>query len=290
MNNYLIDMHCHTTVSDGTVTPKDIVHIAKESGLKAIAITDHDTIDGIDEAMKEGEKLGVEIIAGIEFASMYDENTEQEIHILGFLIDCKNDELNKNIEFIQGARDRRNVKMIENLRKLGIDITMEDVEKSAGGDILTRAHFAKVLEEKGYVKTKNEAFSYYLNAGKPAYIRREFLTPKTCIEAINKASGLAFLAHPTLYKMSYEQIEKLLKELKGYGLCGVEAEYSTYTPEQEKNIKKIANKLGLLISGGSDFHGENRSDTKLGVGKGNLKISYDYLQKMKDYKNSRDMA
>ncbi len=281
MSNYLIDMHCHTTASDGSLTPTEIIKLAKESGLKAIAITDHDTTDGIDEALKAGEKYNIEVIKGIEFAALYDTDTELEIHILGYFIDHKNKKFKEVLKSITEARENRNILMVEKLRKIGIDITIEDVNEDAGGEIITRAHFANVLQKKGYVKSKNEAFSYFLSPGKAGYVRREFVTPKVCIDAIKNAGGAAFLAHPTLYKMSYEQIEKALKHLKELGLVGVESEYSTYSTEQERNIKKIAKKLDLLISGGSDFHGSYKPDIKLGVGMGNLKIPYEYAEKIK---------
>ncbi|OUQ60468.1 phosphoesterase [Tyzzerella sp. An114] len=279
MNNYFIDMHTHTTASDGTLTPTELINLAKETGLKAVAVTDHDTVEGIEEALKEGEKVGIEVIPGIEFAAAYEGETE--IHILGFFIDYKNHKLNETLKSIKEARDKRNILMVENLRKIGMNITIDDIINEAGGNIITRAHFAAVLEKKGYVKSKNEAFKYFISPGKPGYVRREFITPKMCIETINNAGGVAFLAHPTLYKMSYKQIEKLVSELIEYGLKGIEGEYSTYSDEQEKNIKKIANKFNIMISGGSDFHGGNKPDIKIGTGMGNLKIPYEYIENIK---------
>ena len=279
MNNYFIDMHTHTTASDGTLTPTELINLAKETGLKAVAVTDHDTVEGIEEALKEGEKVGIEVIPGIEFAAAYEGETE--IHILGFFIDYKNHKLNETLKSIKEARDKRNILMVENLRKIGMNITIDDIINEAGGNIITRAHFAAVLEKKGYVKSKNEAFKYFISPGKPGYVRREFITPKMCIETINNAGGVAFLAPPTLYKISYKQIEKLVSELIEYGLKGIEGEYSTYSDEQEKNIKKIANKFNIMISGGSDFHGNNKPDIKIGTGMGNLKIPYEYIENIK---------
>ena len=173
--------------------------------------------------------------------------------------------------------------MVFALNRLGFTISYAEIAQNAGGNIITRAHFANVLVKKGIIKTKQEAFEKYLSQGKPAYICREFLTPRFCIETIKKAGGVAILAHPTLYHMDDTQIEHLAKELKSYGLDGIETDYSTYSQKQKQTISKIAKRLELLPSGGSDFHGSNKTDIHLAIGRGNLQIPYSYWEELKKH-------
>ena len=276
----MIDMHTHSTYSDGTCSPLELIHLAKEANLTAIALTDHDTINGIKEAKEAAKQYNLELISGIEFATMYEE-FNREIHIIGLFIDENSKYLNEKLEFIKNSRLKRNLKMIEKLQNLGFDITYDELKEISKSEIITRAHYAKILELKKYVKNKKEAFQKYISPSKPAYVEREFLTPKICIETILKSGGIAVLAHPTLYNLNYLQIELMCKKLIEYGLKGIEGYYSTYTKNQEKEILKIAKNLNLLISGGSDFHGDNKPDIKIGVGRGNLNIPYTLLEDMK---------
>lgn len=272
------DLHTHSTASDGTVSPRELVKLAKAAGLSSIALTDHDTVDGIEEFMAAGKELGMEAIPGIEFAAAYKNN---EIHIVGLFIDCKNKELADSMEYIVNEREQRNEKMIKALNRLGFDMSLEDLEENACGNIITRAHYANVLVNKGYVKDKEEAFAKYISAGKPGYVRREILTPKRCIEIIRHSGGIPVLAHATLYGYSYLEIHSLVGELKEYGLMAMETMYSTYTEKQSDEIRKICESYRLLKSGGSDFHGANKPDINVGVGKGNLRILQELADNMK---------
>ena len=272
------DLHTHSTASDGTFTPERLAEAAKEAGLASIALTDHDTVEGIDRFMYAGKKFGIETIPGIELAAAY-KNTE--LHIVGLFIDHKSDSLVRSMEYIVGERNERNLKMIKALKRNGMDVTIEELEENAGGAIITRAHYANVLVKKGYVKNKEEAFSKYISAGKPAYVKRETLTPKKWIETIWEAGGIPVLAHATLYGYGYLEIHNLIGELKKYGLMAVETMYSTYTEKQSDEIRKICLSYGLLQSGGSDFHGLNKPDIKLGVGRGNLRIPQLFAEEMK---------
>ncbi|NLM12716.1 MAG: PHP domain-containing protein [Epulopiscium sp.] len=273
-----IDLHVHSNVSDGTLTPKELVHYAKQKGLLAFALTDHDIIDGIQEALNEGREWGVEVIPGIEFAAEY---KDREIHILGLFIDYKNPHFIQKLDWIQNARVRRNEKMLQKLNALGIDVTLEDLQQRAGKDLITRAHFGKVLFEKGYTNTLEDAFRLYLSPGTPGYVKRDILTPKECIKLIHEANGLAVLAHPTLYHLSDDELNDLVHSLQENGLDGIEAIYSLYSKEQENQMRSLAHRFNLLISGGSDFHGANKKSIDMGVGKGNLKIPYEILEEMK---------
>lgn len=277
----IIDLHCHSTASDGTYAPKEVAALAQKIGLSAIALTDHDTIDGLAEFQAAGNALGIEAIAGIEFAALWEHFHRPEIHIVGLGFDPAHPLLKGRMETIRSSRDIRNRRMCERLSSIGLHLTLDEVAANAGGEIITRAHFANILLEKGYIKKKADAFTRYISPGLPGYVEREFLSPALCIDTIKAAGGAAVLAHPTLYELNVAQLEILCRELIPYGLDGIECQYSTYTPEQTKEITVLAKRLGLLPSGGSDFHGKNKPDIFLGSGKNNLAIPYAFWENLK---------
>lgn len=280
-----IDLHCHSTFSDGTFTPEELVLLAKKQNLCALALTDHDTIDGLTYFHEAGQKHNLKTISGIEFGALYEYHSKHtEIHIVGLNFDETSPILLNKMDFLHNSREKRNVEMVTKLCNLGFPMTLEEVTQNAGGDIITRAHFANILLQKSYIQTKNEAFQKYLSPGLPAYVEREFLTPSQCIETIHSAGGVAILAHPTLYSMDFGQIKDLCRTLKSQGLDGVEVQYSTYTTRQAKILRKIARELDLAFSGGSDFHGKNKPNIQLGIGKGNLKIPYSYFKELQNRK------
>ncbi|MBQ7103618.1 MAG: hypothetical protein IJN89_06125, partial [Anaerotignum sp.] len=218
---------------------------------------------------------------GIEFAALWDHYHRPEIHIVGLGINPEDPVLLERMKDIQRIRDQRNHKMCEKLSSIGLHMTFEELSANAGGDIITRAHFANVLLEKGYIRKKEDAFSRYISPGLPGYVEREFLTPKLCIETIKQAGGAAVLAHPTLYGLNMEQLEELCEELVLYGLDGIECRYSTYSPAETKAITALAEKYHLLPSGGSDFHGKNKPNIHIGSGKSNLAIPYSFWEELK---------
>ena len=277
----IIDLHAHSTASDGTYSPAEVAELAKKLGLSAIALTDHDTIDGLDEFQKTGNALGIETIPGIEFAALWEKHHRPEIHLVGLGFDPAHPALLSRMQEIRQSRDLRNSKMCEKLSSIGLHITIEEVAANAGGEIITRAHFANVLLQKGYIAKKEDAFSRYISPGLPGYVEREFLTPALCIQTIKEAGGAAILAHPTLYGLSLEQLEELCEELIPYGLDGIECQYSTYSPAETKAITALAEKMDLLPSGGSDFHGKNKPNIHLGSGKSNLAIPYRFWEELK---------
>lgn len=277
----IIDLHTHSTASDGTYPPAELAESAKKIGLSAIALTDHDTIDGLAEFQQAGSILGIETIPGIEFAALWEKQHRPEIHIVGLGFDPAHPLLQERMKEIQESRDIRNQKMCEKLSTIGLHLTLDEVAANAGGEIITRAHFANVLLQKGYIVRKEDAFSRYISTGLPGYVEREFLTPEHCIRTIKEAGGAAVLAHPTLYGLSPEAMEDLCQELIPYGLDGIECQYSTYSPAETKRITALAEKLGLLPSGGSDFHGKNKPNIRLGSGKSNLEIPYSYWEELK---------
>lgn len=280
----VIDLHTHSTCSDGSMTPSRLVSHAKDSGLSAIALTDHDSISGVAEAVEEGKKTGVEVIPAVELSAISDTET----HILGYFIDINNRELQKALEYAKQVRYEREVETCRKLNELGFDITMEEVEAEAETDILCRAHFAKVMVKKGYAPSVKEAFEQYLNVGKSAYSKKQALTDIQAVELINNAGGIAFLAHLHLTKKPLPELKEFLIKLKNAGLAGVEGYYTDYTPQMERDYQSLAEESGLILSGGTDFHGAFKPHIAIGRGYGNLEIPYVILEKMKEYRQSRN--
>lgn len=277
-----IDLHTHSTESDGTMTPQKLMEHAKEAGLSAIALTDHDTIRGLAKARPIAESLGLELIPGVELSTDYQ---GKEVHVLGYYIDEENKAfLGRLGDFVDG-RDRRNEKMVARLREEGFDITMQGLYDEYPDSVVTRAHFARYLVEHGFVKDRETVFAKYLGDGCRCYVPREKITPFEAIKLIQLGGGLAFFAHPVLCHMNQQRLRTFIGELKSAGLDGIEAVYSMNTPQDEANMRKLAREYDLLISGGSDFHGSNKPHIQLGTGRGNLCIPYDILAKMKEYRS-----
>lgn len=275
----MIDLHVHSIYSDGSMTPKELVDYAVQKGLRAMALTDHDTIDGIDEIMEYAKDKPIEIIPGIEYSTEYH---ERDVHIVGLFIDYKAPVFLDYLARFKQSRTDRNYKLCENLRSADIDITYEALLRAFPNAVITRAHYAKFLLDKGYVKSRNEAFERYLGDHTPYFVHREKITPKEVIDVTRRAGGIPVLAHPTLYGLGKEQLELLVKRLKAAGLMAIETFYSTYTPLEEKKMKRIAERYGLLESGGSDFHGENKPGLDLATGYGRLYVHEEVLDKMKE--------
>lgn len=282
MKEKLTDLHCHSIYSDGTCTPEEIIIEAKRIGLSSIALTDHDAIDGIEEFHKAGQKYGIETITGIELAAQHNRFHREEIHIVGLGFDVNSVPLKRLMEQIAIDRDVRNNLLIKGFNDNGININKSDIVNKTQKRFISKVHFAEVLIDKGYVKTKNKAFDKYLSSNCPFCPKIDHPSPEKIISTIHAAGGVAVLAHPTLYHLTDSKIELLVRKLKEYGLDGVEVEYTTYTTEQTKLITHIADKYNLLYSGGSDFHGTYKPGVYLGVGKGNLKISNSYWIALKE--------
>lgn len=274
-----IDLHVHSNKSDGTLSPSEVVSRAAERGLSAIALTDHDCVAGVFEACAAAKKLSVSgislrVVSGVEISADY---KNRDIHILGLFIDTENPALLDALNAALKARDKRNEKMVKNLQDAGLEITMEDLLFGTDETVVTRAHFARHLLAKGYVKTREEAFSKYLDSTTPYYVRREYMMPDTAIRLIRMAGGIPVLAHPLLYHLDADGVQELVKKLKGEGLMGIETIYSKNTGMDEAFLRKLAVKFDLLITGGSDFHGANKPDIEIGVGRGNLRIPEEIL-------------
>ena len=293
----MIDLHVHSVYSDGTLTPSELVERAAHLHISAFALTDHDTTDGIGEAMakasemrkqmqeEEGSKaddpdrvIVPEVIPGIELST---DEGDKEVHIVGLFIDPNNPAFREYLKTFVETRTSRNQKMCLKLRELGFDVTYEALLERFPDCVLTRAHFARILVEKGYVKSNQEAFDRYLGSRCPAYVPREKITPVKAVELIKMAGGIPIFAHPILCRMSDARLEALIVELKEAGLVGMEAIYSTYVPSEERQIRRLAEKYDLLISGGSDFHGANKPKIEMGIGLGKLYVPDEVLERLR---------
>lgn len=273
-----IDLHVHTSASDGTMTPREVIKLASEKGLSAISVTDHDTTDGIDEAVSAGIEFNIEVVPGIELSCALD---KKEIHILGYYIDYRNKEFSDRLNELKKVRDNRNDMIAEKFNAMGIPVSMKEMHEMYPDAIITRAHFASYIYEKGYAGSIKEVFDRYLNDNGPCFVAREKLNPAETINMIHKTGGLAFLAHPVRYRLGKSELEKTVKLLAEYGLDGLEAVYSTYTLSDETQIRMLAKENRLIISGGSDFHGSNKPFIELGKVKGHPAIPYDILSNIK---------
>ena len=264
-----VDLHVHSTRSDGTYTPTELVNYAVEKGLSAFALTDHDTIDGIDEAVAAAKDKPVTVIPGIEYSTEY---LGRDVHIVGLFIDYKAPTFVEYLTRFKQSRIDRNHKLCKNLQGAGIDITYDALIQMFPDAIITRAHYAKYLLAKGYVTSLKDAFTRYIGDHTPYFVHREKITPEEVIQLTLEAGGVPVLAHPTLYHLGNEQLDILVSTLKSKGLVGMECIYSTYSPAEEREMKALAAKYELIPSGGSDFHGENKPGLDLGTGYGKLYV------------------
>ena len=241
------DLHLHTKFSDGTNSPSDVVSLAHSLGIDTISITDHDTIDGLSEAINAGKLLNITVIPGIEFTA---EVGSTELHILGYFFDINNENLLAVLNKVQNGRKDRIVRIVDKLNELGINVTPSDVFEKCGNNSPGRPHVAKVMIDKGYVTSMRDAFGKYLQIGAPAYVGHFKLLPKEVIEIILQAKGIPIFAHPAV-----SDCDNLIPTLVEQGLKGIEVFYATHDSEQIRRYKEICEKHNLLMTGGSDFHG-----------------------------------
>ena len=335
----MVDLHVHSTCSDGTFTPEELVDYAIQKGLTAFALTDHDTVNGLDRAIRYAEELRQaraaspvissrndaaarlpvsfsrndaaarlpvsfsrndavarlpvssvadadvprvpEIIPGIELSTEYQ---GKDIHMVGLFIDYRQPEFAHYLEDFIRSRENRNEKMCALLREHDIDITYEALLAEFPGAVITRAHFARYLLSHGYIQSMKEAFDRYVGDHCPCFVPREKVTPAQAVELILRAGGVPVLAHPILYHMSDDRLDTLVAELKKIGLVGIEAIYSTYNTAEERQIRGLASKYDLKISGGSDFHGANKPKIDLGTGWGKLYVPDEVLENLRPEK------
>jgi len=267
MRNF-VDLHAHSNASDGTADPADLIALADAKKLAAIALTDHDTVAGLAQAGRAAEKFPhLRFVPGVEVSAAFPRGT---LHVIGLGIDPESQALSETLRVLVDSRNDRNPRIIAALRRLGIDISMDDVLACAGGHegdtgIVGRLHIAEALRRKGCVRGAAEAFEKYIGEGRPAFVDKERLSPRQAISAIRSSGGLAVLAHPTqLGCKNRAQLERVVRELIGAGLDGIEVYHTDHTPQQTREYLALAEKYRLLVSGGSDFHGAAKPDARLG--------------------------
>lgn len=307
----MIDLHTHSNKSDGTFTPSELVDYATSKSLSFLALTDHDTTKGIQEAVERAQFLREHPEVPLSYpkdsrhpfgeqqkSNALEPNSNQmvpegkerivpeiipgiefstdyngkDVHIVALNIRYDDPEFNQHLENFLDSRDGRNKKMAEKLREVGIGISYEGMLETFPGCVLTRAHFAKYLLEYGYVRSTKEAFERYLSPGCPCYVPREKVTPRQAVEIALEAGGIPVLAHPMIYHFTNAQLEELISDLKEAGLVGIEAIYCTHNQADERYVRTVAKKYDLLISGGSDFHGAHKPGLDLATGYGKLYI------------------
>ncbi len=279
----MLDLHTHSNVSDGSMSPAEVVHHAAELGLRTIALTDHDNMGGVEEAQAEGRKLGVEVIAGVEL-SLECPVPGGTMHMLGYFFDEGWRALQEPLLELQRSRYERNLLIVEKLTSLGLPMTYEEVAAKAGRRQIGRPHFAAVMVEKGYVSAYQEAFDQYLAKGAKAYLPKLQWKPEEGIERIHAAGGIAVQAHPVRLKCkSNEQLDELFRHLIGFGLDGIEVYHTEHDAEQTSFYRSLGEKHGLVMTGGSDFHGTYKPAVKMGVGKDNVRVPEECLASLKNF-------
>ena len=276
----MIDLHIHSTCSDGTFTPKEITDKVIEKNLYGFSLTDHDTVDGISEILSMNLPEHLKFIPGIEISC---DALHREIHILGYGIDCKNQQLNKTLNDLRKKRMQRNLDMIDLFQKDGYPVTLEKLQHGDPDTVITRAHFSRVLVEEGICTSRDQAFSKYLGEKCTYYIPKTFFDPKDCLKLILDAGGIPILAHPFLYKFSNKDTKHLIRDLKEYGLAGIEVYHSSHHQGQVAKLREWQKEYDLLATGGSDFHGTNKPDIDIGTGRGPLYVPDHLLDELLEY-------
>ena len=272
-----VDLHVHSTMSDGSFTPAQLVHLACEKGLCAFALTDQDSVAGIYSALSESESYPVRIIPGVEITSVLGKHT---IHILGYCVDHEDMRFVRALQKISNYTDARNIKICSQLRTYGIDIEYDEFREFAGCRTITRDHFAAFLVAGGYVADRASAYNQYLGKGRPCYMPRQMISTHDAVKLILNAGGVPVVAHPKSYRLEESGYIQLFSVLKSFGVKGVEAIYSDHTHDDEMMFTDLAQKLGLFITGGSEFCGMIRPDVDLGTGRGSLMIPEEILRNL----------
>lgn len=273
----MIDLHCHSTFSDGSLTPEQLVAAALDAGLTALALTDHDTTAGVPRFLAAAAGTALRAVPGVELSV---DCSSGVMHMLGYWMDLGHEELVRQMAWIRDGREMRNRAMLEKLNALGFAMTWDEVQGFAGEDVVGRPHFAQVMLKKGYAKDKNEAFDKWLGDGKPGYADRPRLTAEVAVGLIRQAGGVAVLAHPFTLRIGKEAMTALLAELAAAGLAGVECYYSEHSADLTKDFLAMARQADLVPTGGSDYHGEVSPGIRLGVGFGGLNVPDEILAEL----------
>lgn len=275
----IIDLHTHSTASDGSESPGTVVELAKAAGLSALALTDHDTLEGIAEAREAAERVGIDIVPGVELSLRYDTGG---MHLLVLWLEPAQGPLQDRLLGLQAGRGVRNERIVDQLRTAGFDISIEEVLAESGGGSVGRPHIAAVMMAKGYVPDIRTAFDDWLGAGRPGYVGRERLEPEEAISLARESGAVPVLAHPhTLGMTTASAMADLLTWLKRAGLIGLEALYSSYRRHEREGYADLARRFGLVPSGGSDFHGRYKPELEIGSGYGDLVVDNSVLEELR---------
>jgi hypothetical protein len=274
-----IDLHTHSTISDGSLTPTELVELAAGIGLEAVALTDHDTLDGIAEASRTAQRAGIELIPGVELSLEWDRGG---MHLIVLWLEPRTGPLQDRLAELQDARNGRNARIVDRLNELGLDITLSEVEIEAGEGSVGRPHFAAVMVRKGFVTDIRAAFDEYLANGRPAYMSRRRLSPEEAIELARQSGGVPILAHAhTLGLDNQAEVEAMMRRLSNAGLVGIECHYGSYDVDEREGYVRMARRFGLLPSGGSDFHGTYKTEVALGTGSVGLGVPPSILEPLR---------
>jgi predicted metal-dependent phosphoesterase TrpH len=282
-NRLRIDLHIHSTASDGSLTPADIIDHAQKLNLAAIAITDHDSVDGSKEALQIGIPPSLHFLTGVEISAAHPPffPGSGSFHILGYAIHLDNRDLNQALSKLQDARKNRNPEILNRLNKLGFRISLEEVNQEVGEGQLGRPHIAYAMLKKGFVASITEAFDKYLGTARPAYVDKDRIECERAINIIRAAGGVPVLAHPDLLNIENDQkLDALLQNLMKIGLAGIEVYYPGHSPQQIRQYTELAGKYGLLMTGGTDFHGSISPEIKMGSGNGDLFVPYNLYKEL----------
>lgn len=266
----MIDLHTHSTASDGTLNPAELVRYAKERGVEVLSLTDHDTLSGLDEALEEALRIGLDFIPGVEISAEFEPGT---LHVLGYFVDPSDSFLEGRLLWMRDGRDNRNIVILRKLAELGYPLEMEEVQQFAGGESTGRPHIADAMVKRGYVASRDEAFDRFLAKGGPAYADKERMTPEEAIALISRSGGLPFLAHPQWLLVDDATLENLVIGLQEKGLAGLETYYYSHSKAQTAFYESLAERRGLLVAGGTDYHGpQGLKGTEIGVGDGGMNV------------------
>ena len=274
----MIDLHTHSTVSDGSDPPERIPELARAAGCRAVALTDHDRTDGIAAATARAIELGVELVPGVEISCEH----PGTMHLLVYFLPPGEGPLQDELGRMQDRRDNRNRYLADLMARLGLPVTYEEMLEEAGGMGAGRPHIAAILVRKGVVSTIQEAFDVWLAEGRPAYMDKERLAPEAAVRLAVASGGVPVLAHPLSLKSSPADTEATVTELAGWGLAGVEAIYGRYSPEERSAMLALARRQRLVATGGSDHHGTYKPDLQVGVGRGDLEVADSILDELRD--------
>jgi predicted metal-dependent phosphoesterase TrpH len=278
-----IDLHIHSSASDGSLTPFEILQLAQKLNLGAIAITDHDSLEGSKEAFRAGIPSSIKFLSGVEISAAYPPffSRSGSMHLLGYAIRLDDSDLNQILNKLRQARKNRNPEILKRLEKLGYSLTLDEIRKVAGEGQLGRPHIARAMVQKGYVATMDEAFDNFLGTDKPAYVNKYRIEFIQAVEAITGAGGIPVLAHPGLLGIDNEStLKQFIGNLRDIGIRGIEVYYPEHTTRQMKTYAELARRFDLLITGGTDFHGKMMPKIKMGSGMGNLFVPYELYEKL----------